>query len=132
MPEEDLEAPLVDMILDGSVHVERTELSQVYLMPFTQREAGIVRRIAALMQDHEPLPLMDRERIIAEIEGRMALELAPEQIAAIHLTSDEPIVLITGGPGTGKTTLVRFIIELLERSAHRVALAAPTAAPQNA
>lgn len=127
IPERDLEAPLVDMILDGSIHVERTATTdRVYLTPLYMAEAGIVRRLAALMADHEPLPLMDRERIIAEIEGRMGLELAPEQIAAIHLTLDEPIVLITGGPGTGKTTLVRFIIELLERSAHRVALAAPT------
>lgn len=125
--EEELEAPLVDMILDGTVHIERTaEMSRVYLAPLYTAEAGIVRRIATLMENNEPLPLMDRERIIAEIEGRMGLELAPEQITAIHLTLDEPIVLITGGPGTGKTTLVRFIIELLERSAHRVALAAPT------
>ncbi len=125
--EGELEAPLVDMILDGTIHIERTPATnQVYLTPLYAAEAGIVRRLAALMADHEPLPLMDRERIIAEIEGRMGLELAPEQIAAIHLTLDEPIVLITGGPGTGKTTLVRFIIELLERSAHRVALAAPT------
>lgn len=125
--EEELEAPLVDMILDGTVYIERTpEMNRVYLAPLYAAEAGIVRRIAALMENDAPLPLMDRERIIAEIEGRMGLELAPEQITAIHLTLDEPIVLITGGPGTGKTTLVRFIIELLERSAHRVALAAPT------
>lgn len=125
--EDELEAPLVDMILDGTIHVERTQAAnRVYLTPFYMAEAGIVRRLAALMENREPLPLMDRERIIAEIEGRMGLELAPEQIEAIHLTLDEPIVLITGGPGTGKTTLVRFIIELLERSAHRVALAAPT------
>lgn len=127
VPEAELESPLVDMILEGSIHVERTPaMDRVYLMPFFSAEAGIVRRLAALMADHEPLPLMDRDRIIAEIEGRMGLELAPEQISAIHMTLDEPIVLITGGPGTGKTTLVRFIIELLERSAHRVALAAPT------
>lgn len=124
---EDLEAVLVDMILDGTVHVERTESdSMVYLAPFFTAEVGVVRRLARLMESREPLPLMDRGRIIGEIETRMGLELAAEQISAINMTLDEPVVLITGGPGTGKTTLVRFIIELLERSAHRVALAAPT------
>lgn len=122
-----LESVLVDMILDGTVAVERMAGgSRVYLAAFHAAEAGVVRRLQLLMEDREPLPLMDRTRIITEIEGQMGLSLAPEQKAAIDTTLDEPVVLITGGPGTGKTTLVRFIIELLERSAHRVALAAPT------
>jgi len=125
--ERQLEPILTEMILDGTLYSENLDdAPYVYLAPYYMAEAGIVKRLAMLMSQSERLPLLNREKIIREIEEQMNLSLAPEQIGALETVLDQSVVVITGGPGTGKTTLVRFVIELLERSAHRIALAAPT------
>lgn len=73
------------------------------------------------------LPLdIDVERALAWFEQREGLELAPEQRSAIRRALVAKVLVITGGPGTGKTTLVRGIVTLLAKKKRRVLLAAPT------
>jgi exodeoxyribonuclease V alpha subunit len=60
------------------------------------------------------------------VEATLALELAEEQREALRLAYKSRLLIITGGPGTGKTTLVEAIIEGLKEAALEVQLAAPT------
>lgn len=64
--------------------------------------------------------------IANDIFQALGLELSGEQLAAMHSVLGHPVAIITGGPGTGKTTLIRSLFTLLQNSRLRVLLAAPT------
>jgi exodeoxyribonuclease V alpha subunit len=63
---------------------------------------------------------------LAEFEKRSGLSLAPLQRRAIEAAAASPVSVITGGPGVGKTTIVRAVLDVFERARRRVRLAAPT------
>ena len=74
-----------------------------------------------------PAPIaIDIEPAIAWAEAQAQLTFAPEQREAIRQAVTSKVLVITGGPGTGKTTLVNSIIQILEKKGRRIVLAAPT------
>ncbi len=98
----------------------------VYLRPLHIAETSIAERIAHLMQAPVKPIAIDIERALSWFEERAAIELAPRQRDAIRRAVTAKVLVITGGPGTGKTTLVNGIIQILERKGRRILLAAPT------
>jgi exodeoxyribonuclease V alpha subunit len=78
-----------------------------------------------LRSPRRSLPV-DPERAIAEYERASRITLAPRQAEAVQRALVEPVMVITGGPGVGKTTIVRGIVSTFLRCRRRVALAAPT------
>ncbi len=100
--------------------------SAVYLKPLHAAEAGLAARLRALLAQ-PALPLqIDAERAVAWFEKKESVTLAPAQREAVRRGLQSKILVVTGGPGTGKTTLVRGIVEILARKERTVALAAPT------
>ncbi len=85
--------------------------------------AAILRELLATA----PAPItIDIDRAIAWAEAEQKLTLAPEQREAIRQAVTSKVLVVTGGPGTGKTTLVNSIIQILEKKGRRILLAAPT------
>lgn len=98
----------------------------VYLAGLHAAEAGLGRRLAGLLaREVEPVKI-DVERALSWFEGRERLTLASQQKEAIRRAVTAKVLVITGGPGTGKTTLVRGIVEILRRKGRKIRLAAPT------
>ncbi len=101
------------------------EAEDVYLSRLHRTEVGIVealRRLAA-----EPgCELPGFERAIAEFEQQAGVQLAPRQRAGVEAAAQQRLVVITGGPGVGKTTIVRAVLSVFKTARLRVALAAPT------
>src|ERR1700674_3022586 len=125
-------AGLVEGEVGGVERVEGTEKSAaagdsaVYLKPLHAAEAGVAARVRSLLAQ-PPLPLeIDLERALAWFEKGERLVLAREQRQAIRAGLTRKLLVITGGPGTGKTTLVRGLVKVLTRKGQRVLLAAPT------
>jgi exodeoxyribonuclease V alpha subunit len=98
----------------------------VYLKPLHAAEAGVAARVRALLAQ-APLPLeIDLERALQWFEKGERLTLARGQRQAIRAGLTGKLLVITGGPGTGKTTLVRGLVKILTRKGQRLLLAAPT------
>jgi len=98
----------------------------VYLAPLHVAETGIAELVGRLVRDRRRPLAIDIDRAIAWFEERQGLVLADQQRRALGLAVTRNVLVITGGPGTGKTTLIKGIIEILEKKGLRVLLAAPT------
>lgn len=91
-------------------------------------EIIVAERVKTLISQ-EPKEIAGMDLMIKDLEERDSLEYAPEQKEAVARALQSPLSIITGGPGTGKTTVVNAIVEIYERlyhKGHRVYLAAPT------
>jgi exodeoxyribonuclease V alpha subunit len=98
----------------------------LFLAGLYRAEQTIAERLLALSQRIRPWPDIDAERAIAWVETRTGLTFADSQRQAITLALASKVMVITGGPGVGKTTLVNAILEILAAKDIAIALAAPT------
>lgn len=110
----------------GEVVVESEPGDAVYLRRLhtaeTELARGLRRHLAVVPP---PLPV-DAARACDDFESRHGIELSPEQRQAVSAVLQSSCVVVTGGPGTGKTTLVRALVDVAAKQGLRVALAAPT------
>ena len=98
----------------------------VYLRDLHAAECAAAEHVAALLAGPlRPLAL-DVARALAWFEARRTITLAPEQREAISRALTGKVLVITGGPGTGKTTLVNGILDILECKGRTIVLCAPT------
>lgn len=98
----------------------------VYLIRFHVSEQGIARRMHELLTSPRQLPLADKEKILASAEAELGFDLSGQQRAAVRDSIERKVMVITGGPGTGKTTIIKAIIAAQKKTGRRVLLAAPT------
>ncbi|MBI5549860.1 MAG: ATP-dependent RecD-like DNA helicase [Desulfobacterales bacterium] len=98
----------------------------VYLAPLYAAETEISRRVQAMGMIPMPPAPVDAERIMATVVQRLAIQLSPAQLAILESVFHHRIVIITGGPGTGKTTLIQAIAAVLAAVGRQYLLAAPT------
>ncbi len=100
--------------------------SAVYLSYFYRAEREIASRLQGLL---EHVSRLDPARIASAVqreEERLDLRLSPEQREAVESACAHKVAIITGGPGTGKTTITRVVVRALKALGLRIALAAPT------
>jgi exodeoxyribonuclease V alpha subunit len=97
-----------------------------YLDWMWRYEVGVARMLRALVAVPKPYPQINIEGEIAEFEKRFHFQFASLQRDALRMALRGGVMIITGGPGTGKTTLVRGIIEILRSKGLGIMLAAPT------
>jgi exodeoxyribonuclease V alpha subunit len=97
----------------------------VFAAPMHAAEVRLARRLAEIAGARGTV-LDGVAKAIAAFEARARVELAPEQRSAVEEASRRQVLVITGGPGVGKTTIVRAILALFARASVEVRLAAPT------
>jgi exodeoxyribonuclease V alpha subunit len=100
--------------------------SCVFLAQFHQAEKNLASGIRRLRQGILPWEAMDPHDILPWIEKETGLELSPSQRSAVTLVLSSKVSIITGGPGVGKTTLLKAILSVLRREKVSVSLCAPT------
>ncbi len=98
----------------------------LYLKPLFLAELNLARGLKQLLEGRHPLPPVDVGAAFGWIEKRMGLTLAPSQRDAIERATKDKVLVITGGPGVGKTTIVRGVLEVFAAKSMRCGLCAPT------
>ncbi|MBB5696445.1 SF1B family DNA helicase RecD2 [Muricoccus pecuniae] len=122
-----IETALELELAEGEVVADTLEGERcVFLAGLYRAEGAIAERLRALSQGQPPWPGIDAERAIPWVEGRTGLSLAPSQREALSLALRSKVLVITGGPGVGKTTLVNSVLKVLRAKGVEVALCAPT------
>ena len=122
-----IEDALVSLMMDRAVYVEKGEDSdKVYLSAFYNAEIGVCRKLAELSSVSFDGDLSGFDLRIKEVQQEEGLILAENQKIAVKEALTSGAMIITGGPGTGKTTIIKSIIMLLNNDGYEVALAAPT------
>jgi exodeoxyribonuclease V alpha subunit len=98
----------------------------VFLAGLYRSEQSIAERLRLLSQGRPPWPVINAGRAVPWVEARTGLALAPSQREALHLAVQAKVLVITGGPGVGKTTLVNSVLQVLRAKGVQVELCAPT------
>ncbi len=97
-----------------------------YLAPFFFSERGVATRLKRLNFGQITLEAVSLDKEIKDIEKNSTITLAPRQKEALREALTAGVIVVTGGPGTGKTTTIKALLELFRRFHLEVMLAAPT------
>ena len=124
---ENIKDALISLVFDHSVCIERGEGSnKVYLSSYYNAEHGVCKKIIELSNIHFNNEVSGFDEKIREIQEEEGIVLADRQKTAVKEALTNALMVITGGPGTGKTTIIKSIIRLLDKEGCGVVLAAPT------
>ena len=127
VPEPTVEQALSQMLSGDSLLLEEVEGEPLVFLPHLRKaEEGIAMRIRRLAEGQPLYPPIEFEKAIAWCEKRTGKTLAPSQREALKTVLSSRVVVITGGPGVGKTTLVNSILMILRAKNVKCLLCAPT------
>ncbi len=119
----DVAAVAAELARQRRVHLEE---DRAYLPFFHHAEKKTAQNLARMTHGRGRFPAAALSRLDAFVRECMALELEPEQKAAVRTALSRELTIVTGGPGTGKTTLIRAIVAAAKKADLTVLLAAPT------
>ena len=126
-----LEVEESKIIMSMDYLIEQKEIikelpDKIYLPPFYFSENGVARRLRQIMQSHTKKQVRKSDEVIEQLEKNEHMTYDEIQRAAISLAEKSKVMVLTGGPGTGKTTTTHGIIQLFKESGMEVLLTAPT------
>ena len=126
---ENIEDGLIELRANDEIVIEERNDGTgtwIYLSNFYYTEQEIALRIKRLQQASNVKKIKNIQTILKKIELNSNIELSEKQKEAIELVNENNVTIITGGPGTGKTTIIKSIIDIYQQKGNKVVLCAPT------
>ena len=125
--EEVIESSIINLKVNNEIVVEnRNEEEWVYLYSYYRTEEEIARGIIRLKDARNTKKVANIEKELKLVEEKTDIMLSDKQKEAIRAINDNNVTIITGGPGTGKTTIIKSIIEIYKTKKYKIVLCAPT------
>jgi exodeoxyribonuclease V alpha subunit len=114
-------------LTEGTVIADRVgDIPCVFLAGLHRAERTVAERLIRLANGTLPWPWIDADKALPWVEARIGLALAESQVAAVRLALISKVLVMTGGPGVGKTTIVKAVLRILAAKGARLLLCAPT------
>ena len=127
IPEDLIESEFINLRAQDKIIIERRDEEEwVYLYEFYKAEENIAQRLITLNNAKNIKHISKINKELKLLEEKQDIILSEKQIEAIKEINDNNVCIITGGPGTGKTTIIKTVLELYKNKGKKVALAAPT------
>ena len=128
IPKKVIENEIINLKVKEEIVIEKREENEewVYLTPFSKAEGNIANRLITLFNSENYKKISNIKKELNKIENKDGIELSEKQLEAINAVNESNVCIITGGPGTGKTTIIKTIIELYKNKKKKVVLCAPT------
>ena len=122
-----IEDGIINLKVNNEIIVEdREEEKWIYLYSFYNAENKIAQNILGLDRYKNVKKVSNIEKELKLVEERTDILLSEKQKEAIRAINDNNVTIITGGPGTGKTTIIKSIIEIYKQKKYKIVLCAPT------
>ncbi|PPQ34808.1 exodeoxyribonuclease V alpha subunit [Rhodoblastus acidophilus] len=127
VPARPIEAALAEELSAGEVVADAIEGTDcIFLRGLYVAERGVADRLLSLCDGAPPWPRIDATVAVGWVEKKTGKTLAASQRAAVTMALQSKVVVVTGGPGVGKTTLLDAILRILTAKRTKILLAAPT------
>ncbi len=124
---EEIENCMIELKVKGEIYIEeREDNNWVYLESYYKTEDSIVHKILNLSKAGNIKKIQDFGNELRKVEEKTDLILSDKQKEAVEAVNDNNVCIITGGPGTGKTTIIKVILELFKSKKRKIVLCAPT------
>jgi exodeoxyribonuclease V alpha subunit len=98
----------------------------VYLAGYHLAESNLAVRLKTLTSAPQAIRKIDSEKAIQWVQEKLSITLADKQVEAVRCAAENKVMVITGGPGTGKTTIINAILKIFAAIKTKIMLAAPT------
>lgn len=112
--------------LNDDIEGYRENNKAVYLAKFYLSETSIAARLKALRDAPRSIRKIDAEKAVEWLENHLSIKLAGKQVEAVKCAAENKVLIITGGPGTGKTTIINAILRIFSELKIKIMLSAPT------
>jgi len=116
---------VIEDLIDSQDASEETNPA-IYLAKFHQCETRIARQLKVLIAAAKSLREVNADRALDWVQQQLDITLARNQVKAVRGALENKVMVITGGPGTGKTTIVNAVLKIFSQLKARIMLAAPT------
>lgn len=123
IPAEIIENRISFLLQNKSLYKEEDKL---WIYTYYHIEQGIARELKRIQEGSSSLRQIDEEKALSWVQEKLHLTLAKEQAEAVALGFSQKLLIITGGPGTGKSTITKAILRISEKLTSKILLAAPT------